>query len=140
MRAAIKARRPGAKDAAHSPLEQVHLYPAVTLPNSSAILTLTMLANLEEVLALLRTAALVARSFRTQLCVELPEKETLVIDPDEHHDASQLGFLDSAQIYLKQPTFSASQEFVLETNFTAATFLSAGNISVQIRLAKSVSK
>ncbi len=96
--------------------------------------------QLEEVLAVLRTATLLARTFKTQLCVDLPEKETLVVDADDLYDASQVGLVDSAQIYLRQPMFSASPTFVLETNFTAATFISAGNISVRVRTGEPVAR
>jgi hypothetical protein len=86
-------------------------YPASVSPNSSAILTLTVLASQEEVLAVLRTAALLARTFKAQLSVDLPEKETLVVDPEDIYAASQLGLVDAAQVYLQQPMFARHPEF-----------------------------
>jgi hypothetical protein len=135
MRSATKTRRPSEAAELSS---SMYSYPASVSPNSSAILTLTVLATREEVLAVLRTAALLARTFKRQLCVDLPEKETLVVDPDDVYDGSQLGPVDSAQIYLHQPMFASSPTFVLETNFTAATFISAGSISVRVRTGESV--
>jgi hypothetical protein len=49
-------------------------------PNSSALLAITMLPDLQEALAVLRTAALLARSSNSQLCIEISGMESLVID------------------------------------------------------------
>lgn len=129
MRSAIRTGRPDEAHSAAESMSGLYSYRAGVSPGSSAILAFTVLASLEEVLAVLQTAALLARSFKAQLSVEIPGKETLVVGPDDLYDTSPESFLPSIEAHFS----STPPGFVLEADFTAATFVSCGNISVRIR-------
>jgi hypothetical protein len=102
-------------------------------PNSSAQLAITMLPDLQEALAVLRTAALLARSSNSQLCIEIPSMESLVIDT-----AADLGAKSFRRMCgpiednLRKLTSNGSV-LVLEAGVTSASFLRAGAVSVRIR-------
>jgi hypothetical protein len=101
-------------------------------PNRSALLAITMLPDMQEALAVLRTAALLARSSNSQLCIEIPGKN-LVIDT-----AADLGAKSFRRMCgpiednLRKLTSNGSV-LVLEAGLTSASFLHAGTISVRIR-------
>ena len=110
-------------------------------PNSSAILSVTVLADVEDVLAVIRTAALLGKSFKASTSVDLPGGDTILIESgDNPSGASLLKMLGSIQSKLRKQGPSQAAVFALEANITAASFLAAGTISVHIRAADSVLK
>ena len=103
--------------------------------NSSAILGTTLLVDLEDISAVLRTAVLMSRSLNSSLSIDLLEKGFLQIGAgDEISQTSISGLIDSVQSKLRKHGPAKGAVFVLETSITAATFLSAGVISVRIRV------
>ena len=110
-------------------------------PNSSAILSVTVLADVEDVLAVIRTAALLGESFKASTSVDLLGGDTILIESgDNPSDASLLKMLGSIQSKLCKQGRPQAAVFALEANITAASFLAAGTISVHIRAADSFSK
>ena len=101
-------------------------------PNSSALLAVTMLPDLQEALAVLRTAALLARSSNSQLCIEILGMESLVIDSaDDLGRKSFRRMCGPIQDNLRKLTSNGSV-LVLEAGLTSASFLRAGTVSVRI--------
>lgn len=138
MRSAIKAKRLSEVQAADRSMGSMRAYPASVTPNSSAVLAITVLANLDDVPAVLRTAALLAKNFKTQLCVTPYEEETLVIDPVDYlYEASLSKLVDSIQAQVRKLQFVDPPTLVLEAEAVAASFVSLGRISVRIRVGAS---
>ena len=116
-------------------------YHAGSIPNSSAILAVTVLANIEDVLAAVRTAALLGRSLKAAILVNLPGKDTIHIESGENvSEASLLRTLDSIRGKLRKQGPSQAQVFALEATIAAASFLAPGTISMHIRGTDSVPK
>lgn len=112
-----------------------------SLPNSSAMLSLTVLADLEDVLAVIRTAALLGKSFQASTSVDLPGGDTVHIESgDNLSDESLLKMFGLIQSKLCKQGPAQAAVFALEANITAASFLASGTISVHIRAADSVRK
>jgi hypothetical protein len=106
-------------------------------PNSSAIVGITVLADVEDVLAVLRTAVLFARSLQATLSVNLPGGEGLsALFGEDPASLSEL--LDSVQTELRELVSTGAPSFILEASVIAASFVSAGSISVRVRSANSV--
>jgi hypothetical protein len=108
-------------------------------PNSSAIVGITVLADVEDVLAVLRTAVLFARSLQATLSVNLPGGE-VSFAPFGEDPASLSEFLDSVQTELRELVSTGAPSLILEASVIAASFVSAGSISVRVRSANSVSR
>ena len=94
------------------------------LPISSAIVGVTLLGDLEDVLAVLRTAVLLARSLKAPLSLNLLGKDILSGDVDETPVPE---LLDSARTQLRGLNAPA---FTMEVNIIAASFVSAGSITM----------
>ena len=108
-------------------------------PNSSAIVGITVLADVEDVLAVLRTAVLFARSLKTTLSVDLPEREVFAVHFGESSCPASLSeLLDSVETKLRELVSTDALSLVLEASVIAASFVSAGSISVRVRSATSV--
>jgi hypothetical protein len=108
-------------------------YPTKVSPNSSAILAITVGTDLQDVLAVVRTAALLSRSFGTKLSIDILGAKNVVMGPeDEGHAGSLTRVLDVVQAELRETPTANTQGFVLEATFTAASFLNASSISVRI--------
>jgi hypothetical protein len=103
-------------------------------PNSSAVVAITVLADAEDVLAVLRTAFLLARNLRAPLSVNLLGREISsghVDDSSRELTVSEL--LESAGRELHELVYKRAPNFVLEASVIAASFVSAGSISVCVR-------
>jgi len=101
--------------------------------NSSALLAITILPDLQEALAVLRTAALLARSFNSRLCIEIAGMESLILNtPDDLGHKSFRRLCGQIQGNLRKLT-SNGLVLVLEAGLTAASFTRADTISVRIR-------
>jgi hypothetical protein len=115
-------------------------YPAEVSPNSSAVMAVTVVADLPDVLAVLRTAALLARSFKTKLSVDVPGMNPFAISPaDDVHPMPVQKMLDPIQAHLCEITGSA-RTFVLQANFTAASFLTVGSIALRVHTGESAER
>jgi len=108
-------------------------------PNSSAVIGFTLAADLQDVSALLRTAALFAKNLKTKLSVDVSGRKTFLIDPaDDLHEISVNKILEPIDSQLRTVVAADTTTLVVELNFTAASFLTAGSISVRIRGRSSV--
>ena len=116
-------------------------YHAESLPNSSVILAVTVLADIEDVLAVIRTAALLGKSFKASTSVDLLGENAIHIESGENlSQASLTKLLDVIQGKLCKQGSSQAPIFALEASITAASFLASGAISVHIRGTDSVPK
>jgi hypothetical protein len=108
-------------------------YSADLSPNSSAVIAVTLVADLSDAMAVLRTAALLARSFRTTLSVDVLGMKDFVISPaDDPQQASVEKMLDPIRAHLRETVSSGTQAFVLEASLTAASFLTVGSIVLRV--------
>jgi len=108
-------------------------------PNSSAVVGITVLADVEDVFAVLRTAILFARSLQATLSVNLPGREVFSVHFGEDPSPASLSeLLDSVQTELRKLVSTHAPKLILEASVIAASFVSAGCISVWVRSANSV--
>lgn len=108
-----------------------------SLPNSSAVLAVTVLADIADVLAVIRTAALLGKSCNISTAVDLPGESAMHIEPSNKVSAASLNkLLRSIEAKLHTQAISLTPIFTLEAAVTAASFLAAGTISVRIRRAE----
>jgi hypothetical protein len=110
------------------------IFHAESLPNSSAVLAVTVLADIADVVAVIRTAALLGRSFNVSTAVDLPGESAIQIEANKNVSAAVLNkLLQSIEAKLRTQVLSPTPIFTLEAAVTAASFLAAGTISVRIR-------
>ncbi len=104
-------------------------------PYSSALVGITLIGNHQEIGAVLRTAVLLARTFKAQLSVEFSRVETFVVDPiDELRGKALKKVLDPIYDRLRKLASSAGSVLVVEADFTAASFLCTGTIAIRIHV------
>ena len=100
-------------------------------PNSSAIVGVTLLGDLEDALAVLRTAVLLARNLRTTLFLGLPGKDVLPVRFSEAPSSTSVSeLLDSARAQLLR---LAVPKFAMELNVIAASFVDTGSVTMRVR-------
>jgi hypothetical protein len=122
-------------------IETVELYHDESSPNSSVIFSVTVLTDMEDVLAVIRTAALLGKNFQASTSVNLLGEDAIHIGPEENRSQASLAkLLDVIQGRLCKQGSSRAPVFALEANITAASFLAAGTIAVHIRHSDSVPK
>ena len=115
-------------------IESVPSYQAESSPNSSAILAVTVLASIEDVLAVIRTAALLGNNFRASTSVDLLGEGAIHIESSENSSQASLeDVLSSVQRKLSEHRSSQEPVFAVEASITAASFFTTGAISVNIR-------
>jgi hypothetical protein len=106
------------------------------LPISSAIVGITLLGDVEDVLAVIRTAFLLARSLKAPLSLNLFERDIL---PNKAGDISSSTLvselLDSIGVQLRG--FAASA-FTMEVSVVAASFVCAGSVTMSVHNANPV--
>jgi hypothetical protein len=102
-------------------------------PNSSAIVGVTLVGDLEDALAVIRTAFLVARSLRTTLLLDLPGEDMAPVYLGEAPSAA--GLMDSVRPRLRKLMSAHKQALVLEVTINVASFISEGSITMRIRSA-----
>jgi hypothetical protein len=116
-------------------------YLAGVSPNASVVIAVSVVADLTDVLAVLRTAALLARSFRTKLSVDIPGMKDFVVSPVDAADQMAVQkMLDSIQAHVDEDMSSGTRVFMMEVNLTAASFLTIGNIAVRVHTGDSVQR
>lgn len=112
-----------------------------SLPNSSAVLAVTVLADIADVVAVIRMAAVLEESFDVSTTVDLPRESAMHIEPSNKVSAASLNkLLRSIEAKLRTQAISLTPIFTLEAAVTAASFLAAGTISVRIRRTESGSE
>jgi hypothetical protein len=112
-----------------------------SLPNSSAVLAVTVVADVADVLAVIRTAALLGKSFDVSTTVDLPRESAINVEPSKNLSAVSLNkLLQSIEAKLCTQALSSTPIFALEVTITAASFLAVGTISVRIRRTESESE
>jgi len=103
-------------------------------PNSSAILAVTVLGDTEDVLAVVRTAALLGNSFKASTSVDLLGESAMHIESGENCSAASLeNLMRSVERKLSGQGTSQVPAFAVEASITAASFLTIGSISVNVR-------
>lgn len=108
-------------------------YPAEVSPNSSGVIAVTLVADLSDAMAVLRTAVLLARSFKTKLSVNVLGMKNFGISPaDDLREVPVQKMLDPIQAHLCEIMSSGTRAFVLEASLTAASFLTVGSITLRV--------
>ena len=110
-------------------------YHAESLQNASAILSVSALADREDILAAVRTAILLARTSRTSLSITVFDDPVLRAKPEEpvpHDGLNQVLNSIRTKLFIPRPTHR-SVGFVLEASITSASFLTAGAITLHVR-------
>ena len=108
--------------------------------NSSAIIGVTLIGDLDDALAVLRTGTLLARDLRATLFVELPGKGAFPIHLDQGCSSIVLsGLLNSMKERLCKSAPASVTDFIVEVTITAASLVSEGIISMRIRTAHATS-
>ena len=106
-------------------------------PHSSAIVGVTLLGDLEDVLAVLRTAVLLAKNMKAPLSLDLLGRDILPGNFDDTPYSKLVSeLLGSARAQLR--SLAAAPAFAMEVNVIAASFVSAGSITMCVRSANSV--
>ena len=109
-------------------------YHAESAPNSSAILAATVLGGIEDVLAVVRTAALLGNSFKVSTSVDLLGESAIYIESGEIGSAASLeNLVRLVERKLSEQGTSQVPAFAVEASITAASFLTIGSISVNVR-------
>ncbi len=138
MRSQTVAEKPNPHHASGGEGRSSSSYPAEVSPNSSAVMAFSVVADIADVLAVLRTAVLLARSFKTNLSVDVQGTKNFVISPAE--DVYQMPvekILDPIQARLREIVSSGNRFFVIEANLTAASFLTVANIAMRVHAGES---
>ena len=103
-------------------------------PTSSVIVGVTLLGGVDDVLALLRTAVLLARNMEASLFFEFPGRDTSPSFFSEAPSPARLsGLLDSAGPQLRKLISETAPLLASEITVTAASFVSKGTISMRVR-------
>lgn len=116
-------------------------YHAESLPNASAIFSVSALADREDILAAVRTAVLLARTSRTCLSVTVLDEPVLHAeagDPVPQETLDQLLNSIRTKLFIPRSTHRPVG-FALEASITSASFLTAGAITLRVRSADSLS-
>jgi hypothetical protein len=108
-------------------------YLAGVSPNSSALVALTVVADLHDVMAVLRTAALLSRSFQIRFSIDIPGLNDLLVDtPGDLGQTSVETTLERVQAHLRGLISTNTQSFILQAEMTTASFLAIGDIRVRV--------
>lgn len=101
-------------------------------PRLSAMVGVTLLGDMEDVLAAVRTVVLLARNLRASLSLCLPGKAVLEFDLGETSCSTVPELLESTRVQIaKTPTTA----FAMELDVVAASFVGAGAITMRVRTA-----
>jgi hypothetical protein len=100
-------------------------------PNSSAIVGTTLLGDLEDALAVLRTVVLLSRNLGARLFLGLPGMDVLPVHFDEAPQFTSVSeLLDSTRTQLGGLN---AMTFAVEVNIVAASFVCSGSITMRVR-------
>ena len=104
-------------------------------PNSSAIVGVTLVGDLEDVLAVLRTAVLLARNLRATLYLDFSGKDAFPVHFGQTPCPALSELLDSARGQLGKLISVTMPVLILEVTITVASFVSEGTVSMRVRTA-----
>ena len=115
-------------------------YHVESLPNVSAIFSVSVLADRDDILAAVRTGALLAGSSHASFAVTVLDESVLYTEPGKLTSGEALEqVLNSVRTKLfMQRSTNRVDRFALEANITSASFLTAGAITLQVRLVDSL--
>jgi hypothetical protein len=103
-------------------------------PNASAIVGVTLLGDVDDVLAVLRTTVLLARNLKASLSIEFPGRDSSPYFFSEAPSAARFsGLLGSVEPHLRKLISERSPMLASEVTVTAASFVSKGTISMRVR-------
>jgi hypothetical protein len=103
-------------------------YHVESSPNSSALFGITMLANREDILAAVRTALLLGKTFNAAVSVDFFGQEVIHVESNEKiSEAALLVLLASIQDKIRE-----TAQLALEATWTNASFISAGLLSLSV--------
>lgn len=110
-------------------------YHAESLPNASAIFSVSVLADRDDILAAVRTGALLAGSSHASLAVIVFDESVLYTEPGKltSSEALEQGLNSIRTKLFMQRSTNRAERFALEANITSASFLTAGAITLQVR-------
>ena len=114
---------------------------AESLPNTSVVISVSALADADDVLAAARTAMLLARSSGTSLNVTVLEETLLDVThelPTPHGAVERLMSSIRTKLLARRARGHHAQ-FAVEASITAASFLKTGSISLHVRAVDSQS-
>jgi hypothetical protein len=116
------------------PIPAALAYHAESLPNASAIFSVSALADREDILAAVRTAILLASTSRTSLSVTVLDEPVMQAEPGDpvpHETLDHLLNSIRTKLFIPRPAHR-SVGFALEASITSASFLTAGAITLQV--------
>ncbi len=110
-----------------------------SLPNASAMFSFSALADTDDVLAAVRIGILLAKSCASSLDVTLLGEPLISLEPESLKLSTVESSLSAIRIkLLASQSISHRHRFALVANISAATFLTAGSIALQIHSADSI--
>ena len=101
--------------------------------HASAIVGVTLLGDLEDVLAVVRTTVLLARSMKAPLSLDLLGSDILPGNFDDTPYSKLVA--DILRFARAQLERLAAPAFIMEVNIVAASFVSAGSVMLSVRSA-----
>jgi hypothetical protein len=103
-------------------------------PNASAIVGVTLLGDVDDVLAVLRTAVLLARNLGASLSLQFPGTDPSPFSFSEAPSPARLSvLLGSVGPQLRKLISERSPMLASEVTVTVASFVSKGTISMRVR-------
>ena len=140
--------------AIHSRMTRTHLRPRTAVKQrlnasvshqdiatcSSGMFSLTVLGDLQDVLACVRTTILLSKCFGLSIAIQAIADLPIHLEPrDALEPSSRKKLLRSIKASLAVASSSPSDSFRVEADITSASFLSISSISLRIRVADPVS-
>ena len=112
-----------------------------SLPNASAIFTVSSIADQDDIVAAIRTAVLLARTSGTSLSVTVLDDQVLHAESGNPVPQENLeDLLNSVRLKLLMPRqMQRKTSFALEASIASASFLNAGAIALHVRSVDSLS-
>lgn len=112
-----------------------------SLPNSSETVAASLAVTRADALAVVRSVALLGRSFKVPITVEVMGESMIQTSPDSSLSQSSLeNLLRAIHIKLRSRELSQTPSFSLDASITLASFLTASSISMRIQEAEPVLK
>jgi hypothetical protein len=110
-------------------------YHAESLPNTSAVFSVTALADPDDIIAAARTAALLAKSSGASLSVTVLDESIISLQPGASVPPNSLeSSLSSIRTkLLASRSTSSFPNLALEASISSASFLSSTTISLRVR-------
>lgn len=114
---------------------------AESLQNASAIFSVSAIADRDDIVAAVRTAALLARTSGASLTVTVLDESMMCMNANT---PAPSGFLESSLSSIRSKLLASRStsrfaDYALEASIASASFLKAGSISLQISVLDSIS-